>query len=258
LHQRLREAEVYLSDNISSTVELVFKGMAIAKQSTQGRLHFQDDGNQIRLYVPRDGRLRELSYLTDVPERIVSHFEIKDQGAAKVFGDALKCSLFILDDVLKSHGIVRVPGVEPAPQEDQPTMSVESAGNTPHTDFETRATTPSSTIVADTIPPVSSNTEALSVRAQSVPFSRAASPGSMRRYPTEEVIQTGVDRTNENYRVLLDHVIKSAQSNRGHVTPFSEGFVPDNVFGVRSTNQLLHDMKIGAAGELYVRVYVRT
>jgi len=251
---------VYLSDDISSTVELVLNGMAIAKQSTQGRLHFQDDGNHIRLYVPRDAKLRELSYLTDVPERIVSHFEIKDQGAAKVFGDALKCSLFVLDDVLKSHGIVRVPGItaEAAPQDDQPTMSVDSARNTPHAESETRAISPSSTIVADTIPPVSSNTEALSVRAQSVPFSRAASPGSMRRYPTEEVIQTGVDRTNENYRVLLDHVIKSAQSGRGHVTPFSEGFVPDNVFGVRSTNQLLHDMKIGAAGELYVRVYVRT
>lgn len=251
---------MYLSDDISSTVELVLNGMAIAKQSTQGRLHFQDDGDYIRLYVPRDAKLRELSYLTDVPERIVSHFEIKDQGAAKVFGDALKCSLIVLDDVLKSHGIVRVPGIlaEPAPQDDQPTVSVNLARNVPRTESETRAISPSSTIVGDTIPSVSLDTEALGVRAQPAPFSRATSPGSARMYPIEEVTQTRVDRANENYRALLDHVIKTAQNGRGHVTPFSEGFVPDNVFGVRSTNQLLHDMKIGAAGELYVRVYACT
>jgi len=246
---------VYLSDDISSTIELVFSGKAIAKQRTQGRLHFQDDGHHIRLYVPRDAKLRERSYLKDVPERIVSHFKIKDQGAAKVFGDALKCSLLILDDVLKDHGIVRVPGAEPVPQEDQPIMSVESAGNTRRTEFETRATSPSSTIVGDTRTPASSNTGTLSVRERSARDSRAPSPGSVRSYPTEEIVQERVDYTNENYRVLLDHVIKCVQNGRDQFRLSSEGFVPDNVFGVRSTNQLLHDMKIGAAGELYVRVY---
>jgi len=248
---------VYVSDDISSTVELVLNGMAIAKQSTQGRLHFQDDGNHIRLYVPRDAKLRELSYLTDVPERIVSHFEIKDQGAAKVFGDALKCSLVVLEDVLKSHGIVRVPGIiaEPAPQDDQPTMSVKLARNGPRTESETRAVSPSSTIVGGTNTSVSLNTEALSVRAQSAPFSRTASPGSVRMYPTAEVIQTRVDRANEYYRALLDHVIQSAQSDRGQVRLSSEVFVSDEVFGVRSENQLLHDMKVGAAGELYVSAH---
>lgn len=249
---------MYLSDNISSTVQLVFNGMAIAQQSTQGRLHFQDDGNHIRLYVPRDAKLRELSYLTDVPERIVSHFEIKDQGAAKVFGDALKCSLFVLADVLKSHGIVRVPGAEPAPQEDQPTMSVESAGNTPHTDFGTRPISPSSTIVGDTRTSVSSNTGTLSVQGQSARCSRATSPGNVRTYPTEEVIQERVDHTSENYRALLDHVINGARSDRGQVRLSSEVFVSDEVFGVRSENQLLHDMRIGAAGELYVGVHTNT
>jgi len=185
----------------------------------------------------------------------VSQFEIKDQGAAKVFGDILKCSLSVLDDVLKSHGIVRVPGItaEPAPDDDQPILSVQPARNISSTESETRATSPSSTIVGDTTTSVGSNTEALSVRAQSAPFSRAASPGSARIYPTEEVIQRRVDRADENYRALLDHVIESAQSDRGQVRLSNEAFVPDDVFGVRSTNQLLHDMKIGVAGELYVR-----
>lgn len=249
---------MYLSDDISSTIELVFNGMAITKQSTQGRLHFQDDGNNIRLYVPRDAKLRELSYLTDVPERIVSHFEINDKGAAKVFGDALKCSLLVLADVLKSHGIVRVPGAEPAPQEDQPTMPVESAGYTPLTDLELEAMFPSSTDSGDTRTSASSNTETSSVRGQSARCSRAASPGSVRTYPAEEVIQERVDHTSENYRALLDHVIKNAQSDRGQVRLSSEVFVSDEVFGVRSENQLLHDMRIGAAGELYVGVHTST
>lgn len=59
-----------------------------------------------------------------------------------------------------------------------------------------------------------------------------------------------MDLTNKKYRALVDHVIRSAQSDRGQVKLSDEVFVPDKVFGVRSTNQLLHDMKIDAANEL--------
>ena len=70
---------------------------------------------------------------------------------------------------------------------------------------------------------------------------------------TERISQVKIDRTNERYRALLDHVIKSAKCERGQLRFSDEAFVPDDVFGVRSTNQMLHDMRIGAAGELYVR-----
>jgi len=76
------------------------------------------------------------------------------------------------------------------------------------------------------------------------------------RFPTEETLQARVDLTNKKYRALVDHVIRSAQSDRGQVKLSDEVFVPDEVFGVRSTNQLLHDMKIGAADELYVSVHL--
>lgn len=243
---------MHLSDDISSTISLVLNGMTIASERTRGRLHFQDNGNQIRLYIPRDERLRELSWLTDVPEKIVSHFEIQNQRAPRVFGDVLKCSLIVLNDVLSSHGIVRVLGItaEPPQQEDATSSSLRSTGQRrgPEPAHDSRASSPSSTIVAETVPSPSSIPEALGIRA-------SASPAESRR---EELVQANADRSSRRYRALLDHIIQSAQSDRGQVRLSDDVFVPDDVFGLRSTNPLLHDMKIGAAGELYVRRKLRS
>ena len=54
----------------------------------------------------------------------------------------------------------------------------------------------------------------------------------------------------------MDHIIRSAQSDRGQVKLSDKVFVPDKVFDIRSTNQLLHDIKIGAADELYISVHL--
>lgn len=334
-HQRLRQAEVHLSEDISSTIELVFNGIMIARRRTQGRLHFQDDGNHIRLYVPRDAKSRELSYLTDVPERIVSHFEIKELGAAKVFGDVLKCTLAVLDDVLKSHGIVRLTGssAEHTVQNNMISIPIRSSNNILRSEFKTRedsssvslfggfgslfshpesakrAVSPSSSLsrestgmfsrtesgtsakslagsrfsgfrdivsggpdsetisnplfdsqiggFGDRVLPMSSSADASSGHAHSASSSRAASIGSVQSFPTEEVRQEGTDHTSESYRELLDHVIRNVQSDRGQVRQPDEAFMPNDAFGVRSSNPLLHDMKIGAAGELYVRMATR-
>ena len=76
------------------------------------------------------------------------------------------------------------------------------------------------------------------------------------------------DDSEGEYRRLLDSVIQAARNKRGafpskgvfgfqdmasalSIDP-SESATYEMPFGVRTENQLAHDMKIGAAGELYV------
>lgn len=82
------------------------------------------------------------------------------------------------------------------------------------------------------------------------------SPSRGRDAPT-----LGGDARDDDYRILLDDVINAAASanfpvsipmgaaTAAHENPRS---LPENLFGRRSENQMSHDVKIGAAGELYV------
>lgn len=231
--------------------------MIIASESTRGVLHLQDDGSGIRLHVPHNDKERELSYLTQVPERIVSYFGIKDRGAAKVFGDVLRSSLIVLDDVLTNHGIVHVQGVtaESMPGNEMPTSSESSTRSSPRANSNASApTSAADTVVEDAISSTASLTGGSSIRVQPAPLAQSAGSGIAPVFAWEEPSQTRANLALEKYRALLDHVIKSAPCDRGSVNHSGEPFVPDEVFGVRTTNPLLHDMKIGAAGELYVRI----
>ena len=246
---------MHLTNNICTTIKLVLNGKSVASRSTSGLLHLQDDDNHIRLYIPREARQRKISYLAHVPERMVAYFAIEDRGAAKVFGDIFHSDLDILDDVLADHGIVSVPGVsaEPIPRDETGVSSLGSATHSPIRGFGNRSPLSDNTVVEEISSPPTSFTEVSSTESHSVPSIGAAGSNRGRCFPVELVSQTRTDPHGERYTALLDHVIKSATSDRGHVRLSIESFVPDEVFGPRATNRLLHDMRIGAAGELFVR-----
>lgn len=87
---------------------------------------------------------------------------------------------------------------------------------------------------------------------------------------SNEPLLFSVNSRQSEYRRLLNNVIAAAKSKRGGF-PTRGAFNLDSLlnalainsdtdpasyespFGIRSENQLAHDMKIGAAGELYVR-----
>ncbi|KAL8829788.1 MAG: hypothetical protein Q9191_001815 [Dirinaria sp. TL-2023a] len=357
LYQRLQRADVRLTNSISSTTKLILSGTTIASASTISRLHLQDEGDQISLYVPRNEREKELSYLTKVPERMMAYFGIKDRGAAKVFGDVVRSSRAVLDDVLESHGIMRLPGLmsESALGNENNMLShVPNSSSRPESETEVRGVFSAfGASAADTLLDLPAGTKRSSERARSTSFGLVSEPmseneekmpsyvpKSSQRSDTETGIKFGfgvpiaktrfglpmpdkedkisshvpksssgpgtdisvvslwgaqaskilldlpadtkrsnerarsasparatglggvfgveqpsqpkADRTNERYRALLDHVIKSAHYESDQVGFSNEIFVPDDVFGTRSTNQMLHDMKMGAAGELFV------
>lgn len=88
------------------------------------------------------------------------------------------------------------------------------------------------------------------------------------------VLEPQVLSSSTEYRLLLDRIIKAAETtsfpskrtfnsdDMANALPCQDGpespFVrlPNSVFGVRSENQMRHDMKIGAAGELFVRPHI--
>ena len=260
LYQRLRQIDVHLSHSISSTIKLSLNEVTLTSESDIGRLHLQEDGNHISLYVPQNARERELSYLTKIPERFVSYLGIQDLGAAKVLGDVLRSSLPVLDDVLESHGIVRVPWLVADDSSDNEihTSLNQSERVSQHLEARSVPEISSSALVEETVPIQNSDTDVPSVQLQSAPLARAARLGSVPVFAAEHTPRVSLDDSCERYRALLDHVIKSAQGLVREEDLSTEVFVPDDVFGTRSTNQLLHDMKIGAAGELYVSVSLPT
>lgn len=100
-------------------------------------------------------------------------------------------------------------------------------------------------------------------------FSRLRRGRGLRQYPQPpelELARTALTIQNTKYKALLDYVITSVSggecrmrermitelisSKDQNTTPVT---LSDTPFGVRSENQIRHDIKLGAAGELYVR-----
>jgi hypothetical protein len=103
------------------------------------------------------------------------------------------------------------------------------------------------------------------------PITPIRSPRPSQHSPNENIAPAAfnVDSSTADYRRLLDSVINAAKSKRGgspskgafdvqdllSALPAKPSEAPPNYdlpFCVRSENQLAHDMRVGAAGELYV------
>lgn len=103
----------------------------------------------------------------------------------------------------------------------------------------------------------------LSPSGHSISRSMVTPRSSVSPSPSRErgVPRHGRDAVDDNYRILLNGVINAAARTvfpiyipmgsaiAAHTNPTT---LPENVFGRRSENQMNHDVKIGAAGELYV------
>ena len=166
------------------------------------------------------------------------------------------------------------PGIEVQPDADSETESGDSVTTS-------GAGTPEATVSSNRSPslsPLSISTARASFRpdSQARPVRgsviQATSPSR-----TPEPVARGVGRillmpgsSDSEYRRLLSNVIKAARKRRGgfpsqghfnlddlrNALPVDVSTDPDTYnlpFGVRNENQLAYDMKIGAAGELYVR-----
>ena len=251
-------------------------------------LHVEEDEKQLRFYVPKDRKDRELCFLNTLPNRLATHLGINDRAAVKAFGDVFKANAYVLDDLLTDLGLMRLPWIDPVshriPGDEFPE---DARGSTSHDKSRTyleeprqsRASTPGSDPY---IPRYSSHSNASGSRT-STPFwyeNNVSTPISQSStlFPTTPrsgftlaptaaragISSDGIDNTK--HKALLDYVIASVSggecrmrermitelipSKDQNTTPVT---LSDTPFGVRSENQIRHDIKLGAAGELYVR-----
>ena len=266
-------AVVYRTDDISKMVRLELDGRVIASQHTTGTLHIEDDGPSLKLYVPKSRKDREICFFTQLPERLVSHWAISDRSAVKVIGDTLTASTYALDGILLEHGIAEIPDLRPAEDieygEEQSDVGIGATSHSPKT-ITAKANESSAELGI-------SSTSSLAAKASTaVILSRMTTPEeqtvseSLRRLrisvgPTATAAEDAVNRSGDSeYKMLLDRIIRAAKENElpPHEPSSSDTLdVTDStaaitdseiVFGVRAQDVMAHDMKIGAAGELYV------
>lgn len=212
-----------------------------------GHVHIQEHEDGWQIFVPQTRDAKEICYMGELPHALTSLFKISITAGESI-GHVLNSRLSLLDELMVFDGIGMVPGFE-APQrresiyEDRDEVEEERFGeNAEEIDPELREPG----------------------RVPSTPSSSSSehSPGLNRTPPrsVSPVIQEEHGFTRNAYRELLSHVIRIA---RQAVLPhrnaavletgqFHPGYVHDNTFGVRNQGQMNHDVKIGAAGELYV------
>ena len=214
-----------------------------------------------------------------------------DSRAVSIIMAIFACSDEVINEVLEEAGIVPVPYPDQYEEELQqsspddvlPTSSIDqqrteesetaSVGSGTQSGMATPGvSTPSTQSASSSITATSTYRASYqpSVRPQPIQF-----PGSPPRPSSEPVLPDNLRRqftpgsSQGEYQRLLDNTITAARNKRGAfpsqgvfnlnellnalpVEAAREVNDYDLPFGVRNENQLVHDIKVGAAGELYV------
>ena len=279
MHRRLRDTEVFESERIVKTITFSLQGTEVSIDGASSKLHIEDDDTQYRIYVPHKGADRQLCYLKMLPDTLVSLLGITQlkQEAITVVGHVLNASADVLDGLLQVHGIIELPWSNPfpyiAPTEipsAEGAMSPATLNGDLPSEFQSEhrnqgTTTPRAIPSLSAGPSMGSSTEYSfgDLSTSSLLRTPRTSISSSFTYGWSEGLQDKALRRTE-YSKLLGRIIAAAQktnfpsynSELPERTPDEEEIMPtgqlNDIFGRRSDNQLSHDKKIGAAGELYV------
>lgn len=192
--------------------------------------------------------------MRELPHALTKLFKIAESAGENI-SHVLNSSIAVINELLEQGGIGMVPDIEPPPPRriveeldehnlnlDEGVAPSEESRATPN--LYGRLDTPSSSIFEE------AQVEIFPRQATALP--RSPSPASPNR---NEFF------THDAYIELLSNVIRIA---RQAILPhrdalpepingqFHPGFDHNATFGIRSDGQMRHDVKIGAAGELFV------
>lgn len=248
----------------------------VTVEGASAKLHIEEADNCLRLYLPRNKTERELCLLKGLPEGLAIYLGIKEIKAVKVLGDILKAtSALLIGGLLEEHGIDRLPWPDPV---QHIISSSESDHLTPARPSHPRASTPAQRSRSPrpaTTPRTSfsSQTESPFKNDASLPASPSflgsvhtpRSSLSPAPTPGQALSARRPSISNEEYISLLSFVIAAAAkggengctTRRTHLVIASTEIpepieYSDALFGKRTENQMAHDIKTGAAGQLYV------
>jgi hypothetical protein len=260
---RLLASSIMKTNGISIRYKLHHSTGSVTESLSKntGYVHVQVHNDSFRIFVPSDKKSQEICYRRHFPQALANLFRI-DSASREILSNVLNSTLTIMDDLLEEAGIAQVPGIElPArrtvdepdepdevitedtmAQDEAPQIRFASASIKVENEFSESDSMPPAPIYTPPRSPESARRESRSPRPQGI--------------STEEVYDS-----SSAYRELLSHVIRVANRTElprcnvlAHPSSGQNfpGFNRADAFGVRSQNQINHDVKIGAAGELFV------
>jgi hypothetical protein len=207
--------------------------------------------------------------MRELPDALSNLF--RTPKARESIGHVLNSRLSVIDELLQNGGVAEVPGMLPPPRRDiesrnesndersevDEVIEVRSSNRSDHT--RSRASSQFSGPPEEGL-----HTPFGSVSSQDTTRVAAGQPSPSRRTMSPPLAGDGPLVTRSAYVQLLDSVIRIARrsvfphrdavrgTNAGNFLP---GFVHEDAFGTRTQGQMNHDIKIGAAGELFVCVF---
>jgi hypothetical protein len=254
--QQLQQALVYESDGFKKTLVLQLNEFTATVNSDKGLVHIEDSSDVLRIYVPRNTKDRQQCYALHLPNALLRFLGLKNNDASLIFQLVFVYLENSLELLLDYNGIVHA-SVEDAsefqtlPSDDDDDDDVLGADEIEDT-------------TAGSNTPPSSSASAPGIPRTFVTHHRTSSPSPRPFIPRSP--QFSLDRDAEpvpptpQYVQVLNNVIRLArQATLPHASqvptnaPNGDGnMVTGHPFGIRSDGQIAHDIKIGAAGELYV------
>lgn len=266
--RQLQSVLVYESVGFKKSLVLQLNEVTASVQSDSGSVHIEEVSNVLRIYVPRDDSDRQRCYSLDLPQALARYFGLRDSTAPFAFSSVFLTPENLIDGFLDRHEIVRIsPDISQHPESESPdTTSLEAhaegddvisgseeteeGGEGIGTPRDTPCPSPETAAELSRTIATYYRTSTPPLQLFTVPHPDRASPDTVPR-PVSE---------NHRYIQLLDKVIGLAHSltlTEALRRPLSNVGSNENtshnlVFGVRSENPLAHDIKIGAAGELFV------
>lgn len=212
---------------------------------------------------------REKCYLTQLPNELRQYLVLMDNspGASKAFLMVIQASsIYVLDEVLDDEGIVRIPDSDlvafEQAEEGSNSLGEDEHANIPveksdspndgeslpevQADIDNHAYTPSTSEEVHSVTSDSrSSTPYIAVhRTEHVPDVQDVPPEPSHYVRVLKKVIRIAQRTNIPFR---SDQLESSAATAGALT--SEEHI--SAFGSRSQNQFAHDIKIGAAGELF-------
>lgn len=280
----LREACVYESEGFAKILSVMQSGLPITVESARGVLHLEEQNNTLKIFVPRDQRDRRLCYMNQLPKDLIAHLGITDAAARGVFQNVLGSDMDILDDILEGDGIIQVE-LDPSLEGVGDVEPDEAISEVAASDFSSdhagprpvprpaTAQEPGSDADPDgSINPTPSTVTYLSERSRpsSIQNGNAFDIPAVSRQQSINVRQNvrvdifGRQEEEEEislYTRLLIQVATAARNATFDIGTIARVFLSipsvsatlsNSPFGNRSRNQLDHDIRVGAAGELFV------
>lgn len=280
---RFSKGEVLVSDNLTKVVSLSFESETLCAEESQSYLHFETAEDRIRLFVPKSKKARSICYLKKLAASILDYLKIGDPEAQAVFNEVLKADINIVEACLDEYGIIEIPGIEipdgttdetsqelGIPRSSLRTLSPDSRGQRPcgrsrsaNNVSEAGETTTRDAAMAVIFPRARSRQDNFSASSGLTASLGASLRGRGMIPALSSFNETEILACDHEYHNLLDTIIQHASNSfrwprkRSDTWQNAEAadfqILPDTVFGTRSENQMLHDSKVGAAGELFVR-----